>query len=262
MSAPNTHLQESTEQELYNEHADHKALRDVEPSTRLARNYILRRAARPVVDARGSLGTVVDVGCGSGAGAIFLKGLYQKYLGIDFSAEMVARGRELLAGESNVDFVVGNIKSQDLPESVADTILVYGSFHHMTELDKVMSSLQHIAKPGAHLIAVEPHRGNPIVGILRAIRMRLDSSYSSDQVFFSEEEMRTLLQTAGLQEVSIEYLAFLVQPFSQIPLRPEWLFKPVISALIGLEYLLDAFSKSALGKASWMMAAYGRFPEK
>ena len=139
---------ERLDQELFDGIADSYARKDVIASTRLARAAIIRRAVRPVLDEAGTLGTVVDVGCGVGAQALHLRGTFERYLGIDYSSRLIEIGRTLLAGERNCELVAANIKSTELPSNAADTILVVGALHHMTDIPEVMAALKRIARPG------------------------------------------------------------------------------------------------------------------
>ena len=70
---------ESRERQHYNTHAEHIARRATMPASQIVRRYALHRIGRPVVEARGGLGTMVDVGCGVGMAAVILKARYERY---------------------------------------------------------------------------------------------------------------------------------------------------------------------------------------
>jgi len=252
---------EKADRQLFDRISDHYAKKDIVASTRAARQAIVARAVRPIVQKFDTLGTVVDIGCGIGAQAEYLDGAFERYIGIDYSRELVEIGRRRYGGRSNVEFVVANIKDRPLPENTADTILAVGALHHVTELGSVMESLAWLAKPGAKLIAIEPQRGNPVVQMMRWIRIKVDSNYSPDQHFFSRAEVDRLLIDHGLKDIDLEYQGFLTPPFAQVGIRPQWIFGPLSSLARGLEPVVEAVLQGPLGILSWNIVAYARFDE-
>src|SRR5262245_20590611 len=180
---------------------------------------------RPVIKARGgSLGCIVDVGCGIAASAIYLNGHFDRYVGIDFSRRMIEIGRIFTATVPNVELIHANIKDASLPCQIADVIYIDGALHHMKNLAEVMLSLQQLAKPGAWFIAREPQSANPLIQLLRKLRMRLDPSYSRQQTFFSRREIVALLEAGGLESVEARYQGFLTPPMAQVALHPQAIF--------------------------------------
>ncbi len=253
---------EAADRELFNRIAESYARKDQVTSSRIARRDGLLRALRPLLARSGGLGTVVDVGCGIGAQAHYLLGHFDRYIGIDQSEELVQAGEVYNAHLERVEFIAANIKSPDLPENVADTVLVVGALHHMTELETVMQSLRCIAKPGAAFVAMEPQSANPVIQVLRRIRMKVDRSYSREQTFFREDELRSILEFGELQEISIEYQGFVTPPFAQVILNPQAIFAPISRLALMVEHALDAVLRGPVRKLSWNMVASGRFPDK
>lgn len=253
---------EASEIAHYDAHAAHKLRRDLLPSSRIPRRDIVRRCIRYVAEQRGgSLGTVVDVGCGAGVGAVYLEGLFERYVGVDFSQGMIEVGREFTKNIPNVELVVGNIKGSDIDADLADVVYMDGALHHMDDLDDVMSSLRRIAKPGAWFVAREPQRGNPFIQMLRWLRMRVDKSYSPDQRFFLKREVIELLEKHGFTDIKVKYQGFLTPPMAQVVIPPQFLSGPFASLLTMLEGPVEAIMVGPLGRLSWNLSAYGRFPE-
>ena len=173
---------------------------------RIPRRDIVLRSVRPVLEARGgSLGVLLDVGCGIACDAVYMNGLFERYVGVDFSENMIRCGRVFTRRVSNVDLVVANVEEVSIGDSFADVVYMNGALHHMTDISGVILALRRSAKPGAWLVAREPQRGDPVIQVLRWIRMRVDASYSSDQVFFTKQELIDILYTAGLEDIHIRY---------------------------------------------------------
>lgn len=250
---------ELSDRELFDRIADQYSLKDIILSTQYSRQSVVRRAVKPVIEAEGQIGTLVDVGCGIGAQAKYLDGSFEEYIGIDYSSNLIGIGEEMFKDDNNINFIIANIKDRDLPDCTADAILVVGALHHMVDIKEVMIALQRLAKPGCHLIAIEPQRGNPFVQLMRKIRMRIDSSYSADQHFFSCQEMLDLLDFVPMSEKRVEYQGFLTPPFAQVGIRPQFLFQPLSLFACALEPTIEKICIGPLRKLSWNAVAYGRF---
>jgi SAM-dependent methyltransferase len=252
---------EGAEERHYDTFAEHISRRDIIASSRIARRDIALRAVRPVLQAqRGSLGCVVDVGCGIGASAVHLNGHFDRYVGIDFSQREIEIGRAFTAGIPNVELIHANIKDPSLPRQIADVIYMDGALHHMANVAEVMQGLRRLAKPGAWFIAREPQRANPFIQLLRRIRMRLDSSYSSQQRFFTRREIVGLLGAGGLLSVEARYQGFLTPPFAQVILYPQAIFVPLSRLVVLLEGIAEQVMIGPLAPLSWNITVYGRFP--
>ena len=250
---------EAKDKALFDQIADHYARKDVIASTRLARQAIVRRAMHPVIKTKGSLGILVDVGCGMGAQAAYLDSHFERYIGIDYSDGLVEIGRQSFVDRDDIEFIVSNVKNEDLPEGIADTVLVVGALHHMVDLNEVMEALQRIAKPGAHFIAIEPQRGNPLIQGMRRARVKLDRQYSPDQHFFSQQELLGMLDLVPMSEKRVEYQGFLTPPFGQAGVRPQSVFLPLSYVACFLEPLAERLCVGPLAPLSWNAVAYGRF---
>ena len=204
---------EGAEERHYDTFAEHISHRDIIASSRIARRDIALRAVRPVLQAqRGSLGCVVDVGCGIGASAVHLNGHFDRYVGIDFSqrkSRSVARSPPAFRTSSSSMPTSRTIAAGQ----IADVIYMDGALHHMANVAEVMQGLRRLAKPGAWFIAREPQRANPFIQLLRRIRMRLDPSYSSQQHFFTRREIVGLLGAGGCYQSRLA-----IRDFSRRPL--------------------------------------------
>ncbi len=253
---------EKYEQALYDTVAQHKSRRAIETSTRMARRAIVMRALTSFRPRRSSLGTLVDLGCGNAPTAVYAAELYDRYIGIDFSREMIEIGDRLTSHLPNVELRIGNIRnSTELPNGIADTVLIYGALHHMTDLESIMESITRVAKPGAHFIAIEPHCGNPVINFARYCRKRLDETYSNEQVFFTEKQLYEILSFARLEKPNVSYISYFSQPFAQIPFKPQWLAKGLSTGAIFLDSVIEPLMVGPLSKLSWLAVATGIYPK-
>lgn len=257
-------MQEQLEQKdraLFNKIASEYAKKDYFKSTSMARRYQLLYAIKPILDRLKIVDTIVEIACGVGASALYLKGLYKNYVGIDYSQELVEAARVFNSNNPNARFVISNIKLVQLQKHIGDIILAVGALHHMTELDKVMHSINDIAKPGGYFVAIEPQSGNPAVQIMRWLRTKIDRSYSIDQQFFSKNELYDLMDNNGMTEIEIEYQGYFSPPFAQVIIPPQILTIPLSRLAIYLDGLLDKHLPGILKSLSWNIVIRAKFSQ-
>jgi SAM-dependent methyltransferase len=218
---------ENADRDLFDSIASKYALKDIIKSTSICRKYQLLYAVSPLLNNNSRIGTIIDIACGAGAPAKYLQGYYDKYIGVDYSSQMIELAKNLNKDIPDVEFICSNIKELKREVLRADVILAVGAFHHMTGLPEVFNSLKAIAKSGAYIIAIEPQRANPIVQFLRWFRGILDRSYSEEQHYFSKSELHKLFDDNGLIEIETKYQGYLTPPFAQVILKPQAIFYPL-----------------------------------
>lgn len=249
---------EQSDRDLFDRVASCYVRKDIVASSALARRYQLLAAIEPVLDQLPNMGTIVDVGCGVGATAMYLVDHYEHYIGIDQSEEMIKAAILFNRGNPKAEFIAENVKSRDLPQDVADVILSDGALHHITELNKAMDALLRIAKPGAFLVVREPQNGNPLLQAMRWIRGIVDASYSREQIFFSETSLRELL-SHNVTDIAVQFQGLLSTPFAQVVMRPQFLSVPLCRAAISIDRWLNAHLPAPLKKLSFNIIVIGRF---
>ena len=129
--------------------------------------------------------TVLDFGCGGGAGSRCLANLLDKgghLTCIDISRYWIARARKRLAKYSNVECKSGDIRKLDIPDSSFDVISTFYVIHDIPPAERrdIAEVLSHKLKTGGLLFIKEPVKkphGMP------------------------PEEIRALLSEAGLSEI-------------------------------------------------------------
>ena len=172
---------------------------------------------------------------------------------------MIQVAKTFNLGNSRTEFLAQNIKSAGLPENIADTILVNGALHHMTELDLVMRTLQRLSRKGGHIVAVEPQNANPLIQGMRWVRGLVDKAYSRDQVFFSERELAELFFRNGVSDMKVDYIGFLSPPFAQVIFSPQTIFAPIGRFTASLDNWLNKRLPRFLKKMSFNIVISGIF---
>jgi SAM-dependent methyltransferase len=183
------------------------------------------------------LGTVLDAGCGGGAQAMYLAGHYTRYVGIDQSTALIEHARAGYGNLAHVTFIAANIKEITIADTngPADTILMMGGLHHMTNRLSLLRHVFALGRPGALFACLEPSASNPLVQVLRRLRQQIDKAYSNDQIQFRPGALRALLVEAGLEEVTLRRHGWFSPPFAQVNLHSE----AACRAAVALDRLCD-----------------------
>src|SRR5690606_20902244 len=166
--------------------------KDLKECGRVARQQRLRQTVKPLPV---PLGSIREGGRGGGFTAEYLEGLYERYTGVDHSAELI-RYAEVHNGGPNREFVCADVLEYRT-DARFDLILMVGVLHHIPEPKKVLEGLRGLLSPHGVVAVNEPQSGNPVVSALRWVRKRVDRNYSSDQVEYSEPELLRLFESAG-----------------------------------------------------------------
>ncbi|MEU6409515.1 class I SAM-dependent methyltransferase [Microbispora sp. NPDC046933] len=98
-------------------------------------------------------GDALDVGCGDGLLARKLAGLAKRVTGVDSSPEMIARARELSAGQPELTFVEGDFLTAALPVGGYDFVCSVSTIHHM-DFDAALIRMRESLRPGGTLVVV------------------------------------------------------------------------------------------------------------
>ncbi len=251
---------EENDRALHDAIAGRYLQKDIVGSSSLARRFKVVSALDSVLGEKAKIGTLVEIGCGTGATATYLRGSYERYIGVDYSERLIDQARILNRGNDRAQFIAGNIKSVDLPGHCADVIYASGALHHMTELDAVMVALKGIAGPGAMLVVVEPQNSNPIIGAMRWVRGKIDPAYSEEQIFFAPRFLEDLFAGHGLADVTVDFQGYFSTPFAEVIIRPQCISVPLARWAVSLDRLLAARLPASLRKTSFNIIVSGRFP--
>ena len=231
-------------------------VKDLSPSSRSARRQRLQQTLRCVNLSHDI--TMLEVGCGSGFSAPYLAGMYQRFVGIDYSEELIAyaQAHNVLPG---VSFDVADINDFH-GEPQFDVALMIGVLHHLDDLALALRVIAERLKPGGWIVANEPQPANPFIRLARKIRKKVDRTYSSDQVELTSAQLTQALIDAGFESVRTTPQGIFSTPFAEVPLKPSFLWRPVASAACLADRALERTLRPLLHSISWNLIASGRKP--
>lgn len=80
---------------------------------------------------------LIDLGCGTGAAAIYAAGAFKSVTAVDISEAMLAQAREKAGGKfDNLRFVSGGFLSYEHAGEPADVVITKAAFHHLPDFWK------------------------------------------------------------------------------------------------------------------------------
>jgi SAM-dependent methyltransferase len=108
--------------------------------------------------------SILDLGCGNGelARALARRGYEGEYVGVDFSAELLAEARRIKPGSLHTHFMLADLSSPgweaNLPFSNFDLVLAFAVFHHIPGRSfrrQILSKVNALLIPQGRLIHSE-----------------------------------------------------------------------------------------------------------
>ncbi len=259
MTDPTDKLErERKDRELFDRISQTYAEKDVYPPSRYARRFLIE-SLFDLLEQRTGLRprNLFDMGCGVGAAANYLRGRYDRYIGVDYAEELIRIGRQRY-DFPGVALYSQNIKDLDLAGFTPDFIFGNGVLHHVDDLPAVMQTLRELGGPGTHYGFIEPQSGNPFIQLLRRLRKQVDPAYSEDQVFFTRSELRKLFEKHGFEVVEVWHQGYFSTPIAQVMLKPKALFMPYARAAVWLDRLIQRRLSSPL---AWNLLVIAKRPE-
>ena len=138
-------------------------------------------------------GPVLDIGCGPGIVARYLRHRQVQVTGVDLSLGMVERARALNPG---IDFVQGDMRSLDVPDGALGGIVGFYSIIHIPPDDvvAVLRELRRALRPEG-LLLLSFHIGSEPVHLDEMWGHRV----TLDFYFFETEPMKSYLREAGFE---------------------------------------------------------------
>ena len=247
---------EASDRTLFDTIAARYGEKDLAPSSQPARRRRLEQSisAAPV----DRIERVLEVGCGAGFGARYLRGRFEQYIGIDHSQRLIEMAVRENSSEG-VHFETRRVDDFDPPSSF-DLIFMVGVLHHLEDATRSLETMVQWLTPGGYLVANEPQPANPLIRIARRVRVRCDSAYSTEQEEISAGELRGLFERAGLEEIVIMPQGFVSTPFAEVVLKPFSLMAPLGRFACAVDGLLEKRSYSWLRSVSWNLIGCGRAP--
>lgn len=132
--------------------------------TAVENRYILSEFG---TDIRGK--TILDYGCGSAEGGIYLAKLGARVVGVDVSEKMLESAK-VLAQQHGTEIETRMVTGEAIPAGDAEFDFVYGNgvLHH-APLQSAMPELARVLKPEGKGCFIEPLPYNPVINVYRRI---------------------------------------------------------------------------------------------
>ena len=104
--------------------------------------------------------TVLDIGCGVGVDTLVaarLAGPTGRVVGVDATAEMIARARANLAltGLANVSFEVASAEVLPFPDGEFEVVISNGVFNLLIDKEQALGEARRVLKPGGRLMLAD-----------------------------------------------------------------------------------------------------------
>jgi SAM-dependent methyltransferase len=244
---------EAYDREHFDSIAERYCAKDIALSSRVARRRRLEQTIAAVPGQR--FERVLEVGCGAGFGATYLRGRFDRYVGIDHSRRLIEVALEKNSGHG-IQFESTSIADFE-PEAPFDLIFMIGVLHHLESPSVLLGRMIGWLRLGGFLVANEPQPANPLIRIARRARTRVDGAYSSEQEEICADDLRSLFEGAGFENIEITAQGILSTPFAEVVLKPDRLMEPLARAACAVDGVLEKGSSSWLKRFSWNLIARG-----
>lgn len=142
---------------------------------------------------------ILDLGCGSGELAQEIASSGAQVVGLDASADMLAKARQQFPG---LDFRLGDAANFELPERF-DAIFSNATLHWVPAAEAAIRQMYRHLKPGGRLVAEMGGQGNVghiVAAVLRQLKQRGYSLAAANWWYFpSVGEYAALLEKQGFR---------------------------------------------------------------
>jgi len=164
-------------------------------------------------------GQMLDIGCGTGIYFDALSCCADHIDAMDCSEDMIRIASEYCekSGLSNIFPCVGSAESIPRDEESFDIIIELDVLHHVSDLDKTLSEIHRVLKPGGHFFVFEPNICNPLTFLAQLIpkeeRLALRRNRPGRLVSLLEQRFETvrwsgicglITQTKGLKRFILD----------------------------------------------------------
>lgn len=108
---------------------------------------------------------ILEIGCGTGAFSRLLAGRAEKVLALDVSPQMIRRARERSRLQTNIDFVLGDVMTQRLPDDRFDCVATLTTLHHLPT-ETVLRKIRRALKPGGVFVCLDLYQRSNLTDLL------------------------------------------------------------------------------------------------
>jgi len=139
--------------------------------------------------------SVLDLGCGAGIDSAEFARNGASVVSADFTRTAVASTKELLR-EANLPVRVAQADATSLPfkNETFDCVYTFGVLHHIPDVDKAVSEINRVLKPGGQIMAMLYNKDSLLYGYsivyLRGIMEGLLKKLSVEEILFRYSERR------------------------------------------------------------------------
>lgn len=146
---------------------------------------------------------VLEIGCGTGSTALVLAPHVAEYVASDLSGAMLEIGREKArnAGQRNLSFVQASADGGELPEGPFDAVLGFSILHLLDDLDRGLSDIRAVLKPGGLLISKTVCIGGPLSPFRPLVAVMQLFGKAPHVLFLTRDALRARIEAAGFEIV-------------------------------------------------------------
>jgi ubiquinone/menaquinone biosynthesis C-methylase UbiE len=151
---------------------------------------------------------VLEIGCGTGYFTKEIAKTRARVTAIDISPELLQIAKEEIP-DTNVSFVIENAYDLSFEANSFDSIVGSSVLHHL-EIEKAISEMFRVLKPGGSLFFTEPNMMNPQIALQKnipALKRKLGDS--PDETAFFRWSLLTLMRKTGFTNIVIKPFDFL-----------------------------------------------------
>lgn len=141
---------------------------------------------------------VGDLGCGTGLVAAELAPHVGRVIAVDESKAMLTAARRRLSGCDNVELRAGALEALPLDDATLDAVVLSLVLHYVVEPALVLAEARRVLRPGGRIVVVDM-----VAHGREEYREQMGHVWQG----FTEEQMRTWLEEAGLAAVRWTALA-------------------------------------------------------
>jgi len=247
---------EYDDKKLFDDVAKNYVKKDLTPYCRVARKLRLVQSLKGIQQ---PIKRILEVGCGAGFSVDYLRGKFINYTGVDYSENLIKYAIKHNS-DTGVKFEHLNVNDFDT-ELKFDVVLMIGVLHHIANPENVIKLLSKILAPNGIIVVNEPQVGNPLIGLLRKIRKKIDNNYSSDQVEFTERKIYLMFEKCG-HVVKTFSQGLLSTPLAETRILPGFIGIPLAWIAVILDPLLEKLlSILSIKKLAWNIVVHARQKE-
>jgi ubiquinone/menaquinone biosynthesis C-methylase UbiE len=155
----------------------------------------LQAAALAALDLRAG-DRLLDVGCGTGAAVRTAAAVADRAVGVDLSAAMIERGRELAAGTPNLELLEADAETLPFPDGSFTAVLCSTSLHHYPHPERAVAEMARVLERAGRVAIADAITDRPVVWLADRVLRRLQRSHVGMR---SAAELEALLRGAGFE---------------------------------------------------------------